>query len=768
MKLRLIILYLIILPASFFAQDQQTNLEKYWRYRDRLRNNFVVVDPNVEMPGVNIPIAEVWLSCPKDANDPPGEYRFIGTGDFNVEFNHYISILATEYRLLSNNGQDVTTTVTELLYAMLAFERIDAYAEMQYRKALNMQDKYLNGDINGFFLRGDQSTKFFYQYKEHFFDYEPHYFENLGTQPDDEVTTDMVLRNYVQGRYNFNSGFEAGGENNLEAGICRVTLDDGECKITPKDKKLGGEYKMAYTQGYEATSNDNMVHMILALSLVKSLVDNNVDISGIPITWIGGSPIKSDLETKGILFNGHVNFKNWADNIVNRMVNFLSSNAQISIPPKFGDIINPVTLVKVAKGSDEDGAITALWYGFVKAANNRFNGNISLPPSESATLFNGIVTGLDYKDLEYLAQILAVVGNTTILPDLEIAVRGSKHLDLPLLHMILEGHTNANYVSLHEKVLALLNKAPICGNRNYNPLTLDQTTENPLFYSLDWQSSQNSIINQPDLKSNVTYAKETAGLDYMFLHNLYYLAFNIPSPASNFEISSTITSPAAIDVTAQSVSLKTGFHAYADESSTVGCEDFAIGLRNQYSIGDYETSSKYISCNSNISENRLHIYPLGLQCDPRLYKKINVTQCPDNYFNIQQNHTNDINTSIRVNSIDAFLSYQFDGYGLLRSIAITDTSEISQSEITKSTVVNADNANVIVYPNPVISSATIECSDATDMRIEITNTLGFMMEQKVINSNHVTLDLSSYTAGIYFIRIDHGSNTTVKKRMKQK
>jgi len=48
--------------------------------------------------------------------------------------SHYLSLLSTELYLLKNNGQDYSTTLKELYYAMLAMERLDLYSESHWRK----------------------------------------------------------------------------------------------------------------------------------------------------------------------------------------------------------------------------------------------------------------------------------------------------------------------------------------------------------------------------------------------------------------------------------------------------------------------------------------------------------------------------------------------------------------------------------------------------------------------------------------------------------
>jgi hypothetical protein len=43
-----------------------------------------------------------------------------------------MGMLATEYKLLKNEGKDTTKTLQELLYALKAIERLDTSAESYY------------------------------------------------------------------------------------------------------------------------------------------------------------------------------------------------------------------------------------------------------------------------------------------------------------------------------------------------------------------------------------------------------------------------------------------------------------------------------------------------------------------------------------------------------------------------------------------------------------------------------------------------------------
>lgn len=74
---------------------------------------------------------------------------------------------------------------------------------------------------------------------------------------------------------------------------------------------------------------------------------------------------------------------------------------------------------------------------------------------------------------------------------------------------------------------------------------------------------------------------------------------------------------------------------------------------------------------------------------------------------------------------------------------------------------------VVVYPNPANNTVNISFSDKTyaSYNVTISNILGQKLEQRtqVDNSSQTTLDVSGYSAGIYFVTIEAGKASTTKK-----
>jgi len=78
--------------------------------------------------------------------------------------------------------------------------------------------------------------------------------------------------------------------------------------------------------------------------------------------------------------------------------------------------------------------------------------------------------------------------------------------------------------------------------------------------------------------------------------------------------------------------------------------------------------------------------------------------------------------------------------------------------------------NVNVYPNPTtgISFVTIDLKQASEVTFTLTNTAGQVVETKTMNTinageNNLTLDLSTYNNGVYFLTIQTAEGTSTKK-----
>ncbi|MES2556449.1 MAG: T9SS type A sorting domain-containing protein [Bacteroidota bacterium] len=151
----------IVLAAGWsFAQTDPLNLQKYWKLRDNFREQFVKIGPG---DGESITARALKpLECVDNytadgtsenhtphGNGSHGEMHF---GDAMIRHGYYLGLLATEYRLLKDAGQDVTGVKNELFYALNAINRLDFIAEE--KQGLTYFTDF-DPSLNGFYMRED-------------------------------------------------------------------------------------------------------------------------------------------------------------------------------------------------------------------------------------------------------------------------------------------------------------------------------------------------------------------------------------------------------------------------------------------------------------------------------------------------------------------------------------------------------------------------------------------------------------------------------------
>lgn len=124
-KTILILLY-ILHVGIFYGQTSEVDLhKKYWYYKSRFNNDFISIGTNT---GQSIPFNQRGFNEDYTYTAPTATLK---TGDGTVQLGIYISVLATEYRLLKDKGQfDALPRVKhELFCALNAVNRLDYFAE---------------------------------------------------------------------------------------------------------------------------------------------------------------------------------------------------------------------------------------------------------------------------------------------------------------------------------------------------------------------------------------------------------------------------------------------------------------------------------------------------------------------------------------------------------------------------------------------------------------------------------------------------------------
>ena len=266
-----------LLLSSFFitfininAQSVETlRHKKYWYYKTRFNNDFIKIGTE---DGASLPFNQRgWRDQP-----PPfiNHSEQIKAGDASAQLGIYLGVLATEYRLLKNKGQDVTKVKHELFCALNAVNRIDFNAELIFSSSThsnNPNPSPLPGNLNGFFIRDDIPKNFAQINYQHFNYYNLSGYDGNGSAP---VTTNLD-RGFTQFTlpYFTNQGMH-------------VTLSDRQ---SFEDGLSSDNWQKKVLHGKEE-SQDQLYYLLMGTALVSKMVDNSETDNNINFGYGSGQP----------------------------------------------------------------------------------------------------------------------------------------------------------------------------------------------------------------------------------------------------------------------------------------------------------------------------------------------------------------------------------------------------------------------------------------------------------------------------------------------
>lgn len=215
----------ICLLGVTYAQTDELNAKKYWKFRNNFRRDFVKIGRE---RGEGIPIASrLPIGC-KNNVDATGNKGLVRWADGMIFQGHYIGFLATEYRLLKNRGQDVTATLNELYYALNAINRADRLAEFLISDIDENGLPVVKGeDLNGFYLRDDAG--------------------------------EYTYANWENGAINCRCGEGSAYTKNNMAGI-----------------NSGGDISRAKSDDHSTPSLDQMTSLLVGIVMINKLLDDGV------------------------------------------------------------------------------------------------------------------------------------------------------------------------------------------------------------------------------------------------------------------------------------------------------------------------------------------------------------------------------------------------------------------------------------------------------------------------------------------------------------
>ena len=149
-----------------FSQTSLLNEAKYWVWRDRLVNDFMV--PNYSGDYAHKGRGVIFKSrgigeC--DYNDLTSNSIIRIDGGFDIsdegfELGKYLIVLATEWRLLYNSNLSTSQNEAEIYWALKTIDRLDYDAEIYWSYFWSKGLETWGGQKNGFMIRDDVKRNF--------------------------------------------------------------------------------------------------------------------------------------------------------------------------------------------------------------------------------------------------------------------------------------------------------------------------------------------------------------------------------------------------------------------------------------------------------------------------------------------------------------------------------------------------------------------------------------------------------------------------------
>ncbi len=642
---------LIIFACSVcFSQGNQANLEKYWHYRYRLVNYFMSVGGG---QGQSLPagIRNMWNG---------GRLHF---GDTPLYLGWYIGTLATEYKLLSDNGQPLNQTILELHYALAAVERLDFNSDIWYG---------YSGSVNGHLIRDDVPANFITLHPE----------LNMGN-----IDNTPGI--------NFGSG-EVRGATEIAS--------DWVNSSSP------------------TISNDQIIHLLMGFALVKKFVPNSlnfIDLDG--ITNITTNPLNKVI----FLADKIISWEKSPPNNGNVHWQLVDPNG-VEILVEDGGDGRPICLGladagELITGTDyhdfqTDVEFKFLWQNQQNLESLRQNTSSIHMALALASIANNWKNGSGDNTT---AQGISTQGNYPAGVAIGVGTypANQQHWDVfyHCLHDVLHNYVNTDFCVMQD----MLNLAPYDG-----PFSHSSSDKAPN----GWAASR-KFVDAPNRQDNGNYdfRGNYNGLDYMLMHNLYYINEN---NANNYDI--------VRDSGPMTVPTDGGDRIYPN----------------------YYTIKTQPGLSGRLVVDNLNVFPFGGCKIIGGSRGVLLTSQLTGYnstINIQPGSFFEVTIDPFDCAIDKS-NYIFDPSWYHRySSNVMQGYEVSSEEKTKFDMVNLSNS-IITYPNPVNDYINIEISLKKKSRVlgllqSSTGQFSNVIIESVLDKGRTLIkhNLSSVAAGIYYL-----------------
>jgi hypothetical protein len=730
--------------------DDLNNMKKYWFYHYRLVNDFMTKG---EAQGQCCIMGE-------RSHGSLGTSTEAKWGDQTVILGQYISVLATEYRLLRSANQPTDTTLQELYYALKTFNRLDYEAET----ATN-DDPSPNvfNSVNGYFMRDDVPKDFL---------------DTIGYHPEN---------------------------NKLSRGVTSIYPVD----IVSSDYSV---HQDDVTNTNNEMSHDQIWHLMMGFALVRKCLDYNGEV----ITYHNKSLTNMDPSIPS-----NANLRDEALNITNRIMDRLRIHDwKVTLPccPN-SHVARGSDAVYLSYGAAEAacyikyGNQSPDYYPFVHYCTSAHHGvSLWLAPAWMTIGQSAVAVGEEYK-----FESLAAIGNSwwnhaarfSIVTPEQIAnimwadrwhprhipgdiadliansFRSPSNVTMDNLTYKTQNYSPYNYYHfqllnwvLHEDApisipaqtyINLLHDAPICGPYYFTPSNRSSSPEwtaDSRVYDAENRGTTNNSSGQRG---------EFNGLDYMLYYNLYHLsmaAVTVPTVNYMDRIFTTVNYPVGNAGSFGSTTSRANLIGF----NTITASNIVGAVTNPADV-TYHAGNEIALLNgfSVSTGSEFHAYISPISCgeyESPTYRSMITSNDTSN-----QSPTNNLLASAAQTTYVNYPTYSENHYYTVRDNGSTNFAQntYSKSETTSPIVAVKSKAvsGVNVIPNPSNGTFQIVVTH-NDKFIGIKEMKVFDMMGNIIWSTGASgntlynVDISAYPQGVYYVRsVNELGETETKKIVKQ-
>jgi len=725
------IITFLLLLSSFgsLAQSYQENLEKYWYFRNRLKEEFIYFSNNENDLGSHMPAECRSDTLIYDSNEQNAyEQHFIRWGDGAWWLGHYIAVLALEYRLLKDNNQDYSGTLNELIQALNTYDRLDLVIETCFE----------NGSPawNGFFARDDVPES-----NEQFFP------RSSPTQ----INPYLVIESDYKNSCNISSGNVPSQDQiiSLFLGLRLVNTLVGELNVNDKVQEITGNIIDRMHHSYDLLG--------LGIDIEVWEIINPVTGFSVPI---GGDlaslypQIWAIAEAAGKI-TYHDEHESYSDDIITKEV---WDNVQNTILAHF-DEGTPIT-IPIWIGIPSLG-IPPMFFGVYNLYGEPFNAYMIAVLS---TLCNEPGGGYS-NTYEWLVNFNNDTKGFLGMPE-DIGL----YPHLPLINRILYGYNGSNLISANEYETKFLNNAPPCGAHHYiyqnNGVTIDEVTSPP------WHTIS---LGCPQHNSGSWYFDgEYNMIDYMILYNSYFLNYLYGE-----------YKPALVDVKTYpivefEVHLDPEPPYYPDTTWIISCtceEPKVLHASRQIDTKANILVDGGLNCFAGSSIRMLPNFKVESEgCFKAVinstllqnfyYQETNVNTCTGGNLSPVSNMVEDRHSPSLFQKTSPHLTFYKNEDSTFK------TSSGFNLETADDITPNVKNSNVaidplpLVYPNPSIGLFNIN-STISIKSIFVYNSFGLVvLSTEEGCQNSLTFDLTNHPKGVYYLKVVSSAGVTPVKIVK--